>query len=31
MRPDFSSPDGVHPSDAGYQAMANSIDLSQFR
>ena len=27
----FSSPDGVHPSDEGHQAMANSIDLSLLR
>jgi lysophospholipase L1-like esterase len=31
MRPEFSSADGVHPGDAGYQAMANAIDLSLFR
>jgi lysophospholipase L1-like esterase len=31
LRPDFSSLDGVHPSNAGYQAMANAIDLSLFR
>ena len=31
LRPDFSSPDGVHLSDAGYLAMANSIDLLLFR
>jgi lysophospholipase L1-like esterase len=31
LRPDFSSPDGVHPNDAGYLAMANAIDLSLFR
>ncbi|HEX6740048.1 MAG TPA: SGNH/GDSL hydrolase family protein [Vicinamibacteria bacterium] len=27
----YSSADGVHPSDAGHQAMANSIDLSLLR
>jgi lysophospholipase L1-like esterase len=31
MLPAYSSADGVHPSDAGHQAMANSIDLSLFR
>ena len=27
----FASPDHLHPNDAGYQAMANAIDLSLFR
>lgn len=31
MLPVYSSDDGVHPSDAGYQAMANAIDLGLFR
>jgi len=31
MLPAYSSADGVHPGDAGYQAMANSIDLALFR
>lgn len=29
--PAFDSGDGLHPSDAGYAAMANSIDLSMFK
>jgi lysophospholipase L1-like esterase len=28
LRPAYNSGDGVHPNDAGYQAMANAIDLS---
>jgi lysophospholipase L1-like esterase len=31
LLPAFNSSDGVHPNDAGYQAMANAIDLSLFR
>ena len=31
MLPVFASDDGVHPSDAGYEAMANAIDLGLFR
>lgn len=31
LHPDFSSPDGIHPNDEGYQAMANAINLSLFR
>jgi lysophospholipase L1-like esterase len=31
MNPDFDSSDHLHPNDAGYQAMANAIDLSLFR
>jgi lysophospholipase L1-like esterase len=31
LRPEFDSGDHLHPSDAGYQAMADSIDLSIFR
>jgi lysophospholipase L1-like esterase len=31
MLPALNSGDGVHPNDAGYQAMANAIDLSLFR
>jgi lysophospholipase L1-like esterase len=31
MNPDFDSSDHLHPNDAGYQAMANAIDLSVFR
>lgn len=27
----FSSPDGIHPNDEGYRAMANAINLSLFR
>jgi len=29
-RPEFDSGDHLHPNDAGYQAMANAIDLSLF-
>jgi lysophospholipase L1-like esterase len=28
LRPAYNSGDGVHPNDAGYQAMANAVDLS---
>ena len=28
LRPAYNSGDGVHPNDAGYQVMANAIDLS---
>jgi lysophospholipase L1-like esterase len=31
MLPRFSSDDHLHPNDAGYQAMANAIDLALFR
>jgi lysophospholipase L1-like esterase len=31
MLPALNSGDGVHPNDAGYEAMANAIDLSLFR
>jgi len=31
IRPAFDSGDHLHPNDAGYQAMANSIDMSLFR
>lgn len=31
MLPKFDSGDHLHPSDAGYQAMANTIDLSLFK
>jgi lysophospholipase L1-like esterase len=31
MRPAYDSGDNLHPSDAGYQAMANAIDLSLFK
>lgn len=31
MLPVYASDDGVHPSDAGYEAMANAIDLGLFR
>jgi lysophospholipase L1-like esterase len=31
MNPDFDSSDHLHPNDAGYQAMANAVDLAQFR
>jgi len=27
LLPAFNSGDGLHPNDAGYQAMANAIDL----
>jgi lysophospholipase L1-like esterase len=31
LRAAFDSGDGIHPNDAGYQAMANAVDLSLFR
>ena len=31
IRPDWDCGDHIHPNDAGYEAMANSIDLSMFR
>ena len=31
LLPAYNSGDGVHPNDAGYEAMANSIDLGIFR
>ena len=31
MLPAYDSGDSLHPSDAGYQAMANAIDLALFR
>jgi hypothetical protein len=31
MLPAYDSGDSLHPSDAGYAAMANSIDLALFR
>jgi lysophospholipase L1-like esterase len=31
LRQEYSSVDGLHPNDAGYQAMANAIDLSLLR
>jgi lysophospholipase L1-like esterase len=31
IRPAFDSGDHLHPNDAGYEAMANSIDISLFR
>ena len=31
LLPDYDSGDHVHPNDAGYQAMADAIDLSLFR
>ena len=31
LLPAYDSGDHLHPNDAGYQAMANSIDLSKFR
>ena len=31
LRPDFDSGDHLHPNDAGYQAMANAVDLRLFR
>jgi GDSL-like lipase/acylhydrolase family protein len=31
LLPAFDSGDRLHPSDAGYQAMANAIDLRPFR
>ena len=30
MRPEFDSGDHLHPNDAGYAAMGNSIDLRLF-
>lgn len=31
MRPEYDSGDHLHPNDAGYEAMANAIDLALFR
>jgi lysophospholipase L1-like esterase len=31
IRPGFDSGDHIHPNDAGYEAMANAIDISLFR
>jgi lysophospholipase L1-like esterase len=31
LRADYAYQDGLHPNDAGYQAMANAINLSLFR
>ena len=31
LRADYDSGDNLHPNDAGYQAMANAIDLSLFK
>ncbi|HUI59534.1 MAG TPA: GDSL-type esterase/lipase family protein, partial [Steroidobacteraceae bacterium] len=31
LKPEFDSGDHLHPSDAGYVAMANAIDLGLFR
>jgi lysophospholipase L1-like esterase len=31
LRPDYDSGDGLHPSPAGYQAMADAVPLSLFR
>jgi lysophospholipase L1-like esterase len=31
LAPDFASKDHLHPNDAGYQAMANAIELALFR
>jgi lysophospholipase L1-like esterase len=31
LLPRFASPDGLHPNDLGYQAMADAIDLNLFR
>ena len=31
IRADFDSGDHLHPNDAGYQAMANAIDLALFQ
>jgi lysophospholipase L1-like esterase len=30
LRPEYDSGDHIHPSDAGYRAMGNSIDLARF-
>jgi lysophospholipase L1-like esterase len=30
IRPDFDPGDHLHPNDAGYQAMANAVDLGIF-
>jgi len=30
MRPAYDSGDHLHPNDAGYQAMADAVDLSLF-
>jgi lysophospholipase L1-like esterase len=31
LRPAWDSGDHLHPNDAGYEAMANAINLSRFR
>jgi len=31
LNPDYDSGDHLHPNDAGYQAMADAIDLSVFQ
>lgn len=31
LRPEYDSGDHLHPGDAGYEAMANAVDLSLFR
>jgi lysophospholipase L1-like esterase len=31
LRPEYDSGDHLHPNDAGYEAMANAVDLSLFR
>ena len=31
IRPTLDSGDHIHPNDAGYEAMANAVDLSLFR
>jgi len=31
MRPEFDSGDTLHPNSAGYEAMANAIDLNLFK
>ena len=31
FRPDYNITDKLHPNDAGYQAMANAVDLSLFK
>ena len=31
MNPAFDSGDHLHPNDAGYQAMANAVDLAMLR